>query len=132
MVDRVAGPDDHIAVAGAFEAWSYPAYGANLTRKVSFIRKPDQPIGDDVDWVIIDFSWTCIFGHPDFANMGMAERYVFRGKPKPDELALHTRLLSDPRFRLVWRNEALNQSVFANTRVTAPQPPPAVPGPRDL
>jgi hypothetical protein len=122
IVDRHAGPKDHIAVAGGFESWSYPAFGADLGRRITFLPEQFSPsaIGDDVDWVIVDYAWTRIFGHPDFKNLGMTDQYIFRGPPHPEEMALLRGLAADRRFQLVWRDEHINQAIFARASTLPP------------
>lgn len=113
VVDRRAGPHDEIAIEGTFETWSYPAYGAGLTRTVTFL--PPNPTPADVpttaDWVIIDRSWNTIWAM-DMKDMGEGWTKLGRGRPGPGELQFFEAMLSDPRFRLVYRLDRHNQAVF--------------------
>jgi hypothetical protein len=113
FVDVVAGPNDHIAIDGAFDTWSYPAYGAGLTRRVTFLH-PDRPgwaVPDDADWVVVDRPWWPTFGHPDFTDLGHWD-LLFHGKPLPEDRVVFKQLRQDPRFRLVYRLDWLEQAVF--------------------
>jgi hypothetical protein len=118
IVDRVAAPDDTIAVDGAFDTWVYPAYGANLTRAVIFLpaaATPDE-IPENVDWVIVDRSWNALWSNPEFENMGQMSTYIGKGKATPDDLRLYLALRADPRFTLIYRDEISNQAVFRRER----------------
>ncbi len=117
-VDANAAPEDSIAFDGAFDSWIYPAYGADLGRKVVFLHSEQgEPvvIPPNVKWVAIDRSWSCVFGHPKFVDFSLASwgRYILRGKPLPEDLIVYRQLVADPAFRLVYRDEKANQAVFA-------------------
>jgi hypothetical protein len=122
VVDMLAGPDDHIAVDGAFDTWIYPAYGRERTRDVTVLRHGSGPavIGDDVDWVMIDRSWWCLFGNPNFLTLGDWGKYIGRGAPKPDDVIVLEQLRHDPRFRLVYYLKVLNQAVFVRVDSKSP------------
>jgi hypothetical protein len=122
VVDILAGPDDHIAVDGAFDAWIYPAYGRDRTREVSVLRHGSGPvpIPADVDWVIVDRSWSCFFGNPNFRTLGDWPRYIGRGAPLPEDVVVLNQLRGDPRFRLVYYLKVANQAVFARVDSKSP------------
>jgi hypothetical protein len=113
-VDANAGPEDVIAFDGAFDTWSYPAFGAELSRRVLFLHSDGQEvkIPDDANWVAVDRSWHCAFGHPKFADFGEWSKYILRGRPLPEDLIVFQQLLGDARFKLVYRDERFNQAVF--------------------
>jgi hypothetical protein len=113
-VDANAGPNDVIAFDGAFDAWIYPAYGAELSRRLIFLHADAAPptIPSDADWVAIDRSWSCVFGHPKFVDFGVWSKYILRGKALPEDLVVYNQLLTDPRFKLVYRDDRANQAVF--------------------
>ena len=114
VVDRMAGPDDTVAIAGSFDTWIHPAYGAGLTRPV--ILLPHDATGRDIPdsarWVIVDRSWNVTWGHPELTDTGKFWRYIGRGAPTEEDLRVYRALMRDPRFRLVYRNVRLNQAVF--------------------
>jgi hypothetical protein len=93
VVDEIAGPHDKIAIHGGEDLWVYPAYGRDLTRTVVYVTALDR-IPIDAQWVAIDYL-------PAQDN-----------KPMGPELQLYERMRVDARFRLVYRNERLNQAVF--------------------
>ena len=63
-------------------------------------------------WVIIDRSWNAIWGNPNLTDMGKFWKYNGRGRASDQDLQLYRHLLQDSRFRLVYRNERINQAVF--------------------
>ena len=128
IVDRLAGPHDRIAVDGSFDTWTYPAYGAGLTRDLVYLppSTPGQPvlIPDDARWVIVDRSWSSFWGHPLFTDMGKFWEYRSKGKPTAADLAIYHQLLTDPRFALVYRDDGINQAVFWRRVPGQPAPKP--------
>lgn len=116
VVDRAAGPTDRIAIDAAFDSWLYPAYGRDLSREIVFLpqARPDRPaiIPPDVRWVLVDRSWTALWGHPMLTDMGRFWKYRARGTPREKDLAIYQQLLADPRFALVFRDFRRNQAVF--------------------
>ncbi|HSQ63433.1 MAG TPA: hypothetical protein VLM85_09475 [Polyangiaceae bacterium] len=114
-VDAHAQPDDVIAFDGAFDTWVYPAYGATLRRRVSFLHpNGDAPVAipDDVRWIAVDRSWSCVVGNPGFKDFGVWAEYIFKGEPTPDDLAVFRQLSKDSRFKLVYHEPRYNQAVF--------------------
>ncbi|MDQ3282818.1 MAG: hypothetical protein M3Q69_15560 [Acidobacteriota bacterium] len=111
VVDRIAGPNDTIAVDGSFDTWIYPAFGRHLTRNIQFISSA-QTISPHAQWVIVDRSWNAIWGHPGLTDMGKFWRYISMGRPTPADLAITKQLIRDPRFVLIYRDADLNQAVF--------------------
>src|SRR4051794_16013080 len=114
VVDRLAGPRDTIAVDGTFDTWVYPAYGAQLTRRIVYLDANASgdtiPVG--VRWVIIDRSWNTRWTNKAFTDLGKKYEYYGTGSPRAEDLRLFDRLRADPRFRLVFRDRANNQAVF--------------------
>ena len=112
VADRQAGPYDTIAIDGGFDTWTYPAYGAHLTRRVVFIKNDTVP--PDAQWVVIDHAYNRVWRNvPD---MGKFWSSVGRGKPAPSEERLQLALERDPRFIEVFYDARLNQAVFARRR----------------
>lgn len=124
VLDRLAGPEDHVAIDGGFDTWSYPAFGREMQRRVTFLdsKAPAVQIPNDADWVVIDRSWTCIFGHPGFKNFGQTSEFIFRGRPTQDDMRVFNHLRSDSRFELVYRDERINQAVFRRAPAAASSP----------
>ena len=113
IVDRLAAPEDKIAVDGAYDTWVYPAYGIYRTRPVVFLPKgatPDQ-IPADAKWVMIDRSWDKIWSNPNLTNLGQM-KYIGTGTPTVDDVRLSKALRGDRRFKLAYENPAINQAVF--------------------
>ncbi len=123
VVDRIASPDDTIAIDGSFDSWIYPAYGEQLTRKVVFVPNA-AAIPPDAQWVIVDRSWSSAWGHPLLTDMGRFWKYRNRGTPRPEDLAIYTALRTDPRFALIYRDDRTNQAVFWRRVPGQPEPRP--------
>ena len=123
VVDRIAAPDDTIALDGSFDSWVYPAYGEQLTREVVFVPNA-AAIPQDADWVIVDRSWSSAWGHPLLTDMGRFWKYRGRGTPRPEDLALYDALRVDPRFALIYRDDSTNQAVFWRRVPGQPEPRP--------
>lgn len=123
VVDRLAGPADKVAIDGSFDTWIYPAYGAELTREIAFIADASA-VPEDADWVIVDRSWSSIWGHPLLTDMGRYWKYRSRGVPAAEDVAVYRALAADPRFALVYRDERLNQAVFWRRVPGVPEPRP--------
>lgn len=128
ILDRVAGPTDRVLIEGGFDAWSYPAFGSDLGRTVTFRSKEHagEEVPADIAWVAIDYSWTCIFGHPDFKHFGLTGQYLFRGRPRGEEKVTFDRLSANPCFELVYRSEGINQAVFRRVARAGAGCPPGV------
>ena len=108
VADHYAGPHDTIAIDGGFDTWTYPAYGAHVSRRVVFIKNDNVP--DDAQWVVIDHAYNRVWRNvPD---MGKFWNSVGRGKPAPSEERLQLALERDPRFTEVFYDARLNQAVF--------------------
>jgi len=114
VADRMAGPDDTMAIDGAYDSWSYPLYGAQLQRKVLFLpaNAGAKDIPASVNWVVIDRSWSALWGDPRLTDMGKFWQYVGTGRLSDADLKLFRELRADPRFRLVYRYRRFNQAVF--------------------
>jgi hypothetical protein len=114
IVDRDAGPREKVAVDSSFETWVHPAFGRDLQRPVMFLRTgaTASDIPADAAWVMIDRSWNALWGNPEFRTMGQMAKYIGQGTASPDDLRLYEILRRDRRFRLVYRDEQMNQAVF--------------------
>jgi hypothetical protein len=91
VVDRLAGPQQTIALSGDVSSWIYPLYGAGLTRPVVMLPEGSTAatVPPEADWVAIERLW-------------------HEGKRSE----LHETLLRDRRFALVFDNAAFNRSAF--------------------
>jgi hypothetical protein len=114
VADRRAGAHDTIAVDGGFDTWTYPAYGAHLTRRVVFIH--DDVVPPAAQWVVIDHAYGRVWRDPNLTDMGKFWNYVGRGKPDPAEVRLQLALERDPRWTEVFYDPRLNQAVFERIR----------------
>jgi hypothetical protein len=114
VVDRLAAPDDTIAIDGSMETWIYPAFGRELTRNIVFIPPGPGPvtIPDAARWAIIDRSLNSVWGHPDFHDLGQWRRYLGEGPLLPEDLRVYQALRRDPRWDLVFNERHANQAVF--------------------
>jgi hypothetical protein len=113
-LDAVAGPTDHVAIDVALDAWVYQAYGAKLTRTVSFLPRTEGPvpIPADADWVVVDRAWNVLFGHPDFTDCSRWDLFGY-GRPSEDDTKVLRQLRGDPEeWVLVSYKAAMNQAVF--------------------
>jgi hypothetical protein len=114
MVDRVAAPDDTIAVDGSFDTWIYPAYGRDRTRPVVLLDESSTPdsIPAEVDWVIIDRSWNAVWSNPKFKDLSQMSEYFLTGEASEADIRLLAALIKDPRFKLMYHEPSMNQAVF--------------------
>jgi hypothetical protein len=112
VADRLAGPNDTIAIEGGFDTWTYPAFGAHLTRRVVTIR--DGIVPPDAQWVVIDHAYNRLWGN--IADMGKFWTAVGRAKPPQSEERLLLELERDPRFAEVFYDPRVNQAVFRRIR----------------
>ncbi|HYC59578.1 MAG TPA: hypothetical protein VEK79_08425 [Thermoanaerobaculia bacterium] len=114
--DRIAGPNDTIAIDGTFDTWSYPAWGAKLTRKVIFLKSgttADQ-IPANVQWVVLDHSWDSLWGAT--TNMGEFWTKAAQGPRSPVYTRLTRALLQDPHWRATYLDPSIGQAVFRRVR----------------
>ncbi len=116
FVDRQAGPTDTIAIDGSFDTWSYPAWGAKLTRKVIFLPSNATPatIPAEVQWVVLDHSWSSLWGST--TTMGNFWRNIARGPQAPEYLRLAGALAKDPHWQATYLDPGLGQAVFRRVR----------------
>jgi hypothetical protein len=121
VVDRIAAPDDTVAIVGGFDSWTYPAYGAELSRRVLYlpVTATSGDIPADVRWVAIDRGWRIIWGDPTFEHMGQFARKISRGRPAENDLRMLRSLVRDCHFRGVYYDPKLNQAVFVRTKASS-------------
>ncbi|HSY20807.1 MAG TPA: hypothetical protein VK841_01765 [Polyangiaceae bacterium] len=114
VFDAVADSKQICAIDVGYDTWIYPAYGADWTRKVEFLRPAagEIAIPDDAGWVIVDRSWNVFFGNPGFVDMGQARNFLGRGEPTREDLKVYRQLRRDPRFVLVYDDRSQNQALF--------------------
>lgn len=121
VVDRMAGPTDTIAVEGSIDTWTYPAWGAGLTRTVVFLP-PNATLRDiprAANWIIVDRSWNAIWGHPKLTDMGQFWTYINRGTPSPEDVRVLEMLRRSRDFKLVYHAPRTNQAVFRRVGAVA-------------
>jgi hypothetical protein len=113
-LDALAGPREEVLFDAGFDAWTYPAFGADWSRPVTFAPDGLQPleIPDSVKWVAVDRAFRVTWGDPEFKTMGDAIRHFFRGQPSAEDLRTIRQLDADPRFRLVFRSFRSNQALY--------------------
>jgi hypothetical protein len=113
MLDRMAGPRDTVAVDAGFDTWIYPAMGTG--RRLVFLRSDNGTIAipNAAQWVMIDRSWSKLWLHPQFRDMGDFWQYASRGSPSEADTRVLRALRNDPtRWELVFYNPRLNQAIF--------------------
>jgi hypothetical protein len=112
-LDAVAGPTDHVAIDVALDAWVYQAYGAGLTRTVTYLPRTEGPvpIPPDADWVVVDRAWNILFGHPDFTDCSRWDLFG-HGRPSAEDVKVLRQLQQDPAWELVNYKAGMNQAVF--------------------
>ena len=114
VVDRMAGPRDTIAIDGAFDTWSYPAWGPQLSRRVLFLKEGATPadVPAAAQWVVVDRSFNVFWQHPKLTDMSQFWKYVMRGTPSAADTFLLDALRRDPHWALVYYDARFNQAVF--------------------
>jgi hypothetical protein len=118
VVDRLAPPDAAVAVDAGYDGWTYPVYGSALSRRVEvLVDAPDNYAPDPaVDWVVVDYAFQTIWGHPDFRSMALAELYIDGGRPSEKETRVFRSVSKNPDFKLVYFNPTRFQAVFQRVR----------------
>jgi hypothetical protein len=117
-VDRLAGPNDKVAVDVSYSSWIQPVFGANLTRPVFFIPPGEGPpeIPADVKWVAIDRGFSIIWEAEGLTDLSQAHGMLQQGQPRAEDLRVRRALLKDRRFKLVYVRRGTNQLVFERVR----------------
>ena len=114
VADRLAGPNDTIAIDASYASWIQPVFGAGLTRPVIFIPPGDGPpvIPKEAQWVAIDRSWSIIWEASGLRDLSQAEGMISHGTPSEDDLRVARAVVADPHFKLVYAQIGRNQLVF--------------------
>lgn len=112
VVDRLAAPDAAVFIDADFDSWIYACWGRTWSRPISF-REPGQTtVPDGIKWVAIDRPWGKTWNHPGFINFGHFFEFIQHGTATPDETVMFEELSKDPRYRLIFQEQTLNQAVF--------------------
>jgi hypothetical protein len=117
-VDRLAAANATIAIDAGYDGWTYPLYGARLSRNVETILSdpaPYQP-GPEVDWVVVDRAFSIVWGHPGFQSMSQARRYIDRGPLTDADQRVYRSLVKNPDFERVYFYPSRFQAVFRRIR----------------
>jgi hypothetical protein len=118
VVDRVAGPNDVIALDVAWGSWIHPAFGAGLSRPIYFIPPGEGAprIPERADWVVVERAFQTTWGNPQMKTLASAREMFGTRKPGKDETRVTDALKRDPRFALVYEDRKRNQAVFQRIR----------------
>jgi 7TM diverse intracellular signalling. len=113
LADRIAGPDDKIAIDAGFSSWIYPAFGRGLTRPVQLLSG-SGPLNVDADarWIVIDRGYDEAWNKPSFRDLSQVSRLPTRGSVPPAGQTLLRQALALPGFRPVFVNASGGQAVF--------------------
>jgi hypothetical protein len=122
--DRMAPAKTTVAVDAGYDGWTYPLYGASLSRTVTMIvNAPEAYVPEaDIDWVVVDYAFPIVWGHPQFQSMAVADRYLSTGTPSARELRVFRSLSANPDFKLVYVFLARMQAVFQRVRPASATP----------
>jgi hypothetical protein len=114
VVDRMAGPHATVATDSGYDGWTYPLFGARLSRHVEVIPDGSGPYvpGPEVEWVAIDHAFPIIWGNANFQSMSQASRYLGRGQLSEQDLRVYRSLAANRDFELVYFVPNLFQAVF--------------------
>jgi hypothetical protein len=123
LVDRLAPPDATVAIDSGYDGWTYPLWGAGISRTVRPILEGEEPYvpEPDIEWVAIDRAFPIVWGHPEFTDMSQASRYIDRGTVPEDERRVYRSLMENPDFTRVYFYPSRFQAVFRRLR-PAPAP----------
>jgi hypothetical protein len=121
VVDRAARPDATVASDSGYDGWTYPLFGARLSRVVEVIPDGGGPYvpGPEVEWVAIDHAFPIIWGNANFQSMSQASRYLGRGQLTEKDLRVYRSLVRNRQFELVYFVPNLFQAVFHRIRPTS-------------
>lgn len=111
VVDRIAGPDDSIAMDLCPSAWIHPAFGSRLTRPVSLIPPGGAP-DPAARWIVIDRAWSVFWGDPRFKDLGDWTKFLGGGTLRAEDRRMFEMLRGDPRYQLVFFDPGRMQAVF--------------------
>ena len=131
VVDHLAQPDATVAIDSGYDGWTYPLYGARISRAVRVILEESDPYipEPEVQWVAVDRAFSKIWGHPDFQDMSLASRYLDQGPLPERETRVYRSLAQNPDFKLVYFLPQFFQAVFQRVR---PVPAPVNPRTRQV
>jgi len=112
--DRVAPAQASVAVDAGYDGWTYPLYGAALSRSVEFIvNAPEDYLpGPQIDWVVVDHAFSTVWGHPGFQSMALADQYLDSGTPTERERRVFKSVSKNPAFKLAYFRPDRFQAVF--------------------
>jgi hypothetical protein len=123
-LDRMAPANATVAIDAGYDGWTYPLYGASLSRTVKMIvNAPEGYVPEPgIDWVVVDYAFPIVWGHPRFQSMAVADRYISTGTPSARELRVFRSLSANPDFTLAYVFPPRMQAVFRRVRLTRAAP----------
>jgi hypothetical protein len=121
VLDRLAPPDATVAIDSGYDGWTYPLYGAGVSRTVQVLLDDETPYipGPEVEWVAVDRAFSIVWGHPDFTDMSQAALYIDRGSLPESEMRVFRSLEENKDFKLVYFFPRRFQAVFQRVRPVA-------------
>lgn len=112
--DRMAGPDDRVAVDATWGTWVHPLFGRRLTRPVFFIPQTGGPplIPGDAQWVVVERAYAVIWGSPRMKSVADAWAMFDTNRPSPAQTRVTDYLKRDPSWKLIGEDRKRNQAIF--------------------
>jgi hypothetical protein len=118
VLDRVAPPGAVVAVDVGYDGWTYPIFGASLSRQVRLIPDAIGPYvpEPDIEWVVVDRAFPIIWGHAEFQSMNQAARYLDHGALTEKDGRVFQSLIRNADFELAYYHPRMFQAVFRRVR----------------
>jgi len=118
VLDHIAPPQAVVAVDVGYDGWTYPVFGASLSRQVRLIPEAPGPYvpEPDIEWVVVDHAFPIIWGHAEFHSMNQAARYLDHGALTGTDRRVFQSLIRNADFELAYHHPRMFQAVFRRVR----------------